>query len=889
MRRAWWQFWRREEEFAEEMASHLAMAIQERVARGESIENATAAARREFGNREVVRATTRDMWGWVWLEQIALDFRYAVRKLRLAPGFTAVAALSLAIGIGATVTMYAVVDAADIRALPYPNADRLVAMEEIGTAKVGGGAFREFGSGVSAETFATWHRSTHAFDAMTLVTLRDVFLMQNEENERLSLPEVGAEFFSILGGVPLIGRGIVPSDTNPDAPAVVVLSQRFWMERFRGDRGVIGRPLQLTRTEELTSPRETYTIVGVMPEKIDYPGAAQGWIAARSGPPAGRSDGISHALARLRQGQTLESARAELSAVERGITRANTGPFRATGIRVQSLRARLRAGQPNDPVAMDSVKGRAVRLAVVFFVLLIAVINVGNLLLARSAYRDHEVAVRVALGASRWRLAQQILVEGGCIALLGGSIGVAVAWWGTKFTASIGDLARQGIVPSVDLRVALFAVVLSIAVALGIGFIPMLSLIRAAGDSHRSESPRITVGRTRAGVSGLLLVGQIGAALTLLTGAGLLGRELLRLDARGYDYDPTNMIWVPNGQTFHGQSADVRREFRAEALARLKRIPGVVSVSDLELCGCNGFFPLEDKTKITRFLISAISVSPGFLTNLRIPLRRGRDFTESDFATSAPVAIISSDAAGRFWPDEDPIGKQVVVTPGISFRPDPKPDSAHLTVVGVMGNPNFLGALGSPPLTLIRPMTAAIGMDGYMVRVTPDSAATIAAVRRTFATLRGAPLTRDTYGSAQKMVIDKQLAEQRLTTRALLAFAAVAVLLATLGLHGLVAYSVAQRTREIGIRMALGAESRSVLLLVTRRGLGLAAAGIALGLAGSLVLTGMLRAMLYGTSPTDPVVFAGSAMLLATVVLVASYLPARRATRVDPMIALRVD
>ena len=886
---AWWRFARREDELSEEMASHLAMAIRERVARGEPLASATEAARREFGNREVVRATTRDVWGWHWLETLALDFRYALRKLRRAPGFTAVAAVSLALGIGATVTMYAVVDAADIRGLPYPDADRLVAMEETGSAQIGGGAVREFGAGVSAATFTAWRQSSRAFDAMTLVSDRDLFLTENDELERLQLSEVGVEFFPMLGAVPSIGRGIVPGDTLADAPGVAVLSRSFWLLRFHGDRNVIGKSLDLTRTEDVTAPHERFTIIGVMPERIDYPGAAQGWIAARSGPaPTGAAGGISHAVARLRKGWTIASARAELNAIEHGLAPANTGPFPSTGVRVQSLRARLRAGSPNDPVAMDSARGRLVRLAAVVVVLLIAMINVGNLLLARSAYRDHEVAVRVALGASRRRLAQQLLVEGACIALAGGSIGVAFAMWGTRITASLGDLARMGIVPTVDGRVLLFAVSLSVVVALGVGFIPVMSLIRAPRDSRRDEPTRTGAGRTRAMISGILLAGQIGAALTLLTGAGLLAKELLRLHSKGYGYDTKNMVLFPVNM-LRGSSAE-RAAFRDEAVAHMRRVPGVVSASFLEQCNCPGFFPAGARTKMVEpgFFLQVVGVNQGFLRNLRIPLLRGRDFTDADYAASTPVGIVSAATAERFWPGEDPIGKEVVVAPGMVPRGEPKPDSAHVTVVGVMGNPNFLAQPRSPPVTLIRPPTASNGFDVYFVRVNEDSAATVAALRHTFTTLRGKPLTRGSYLPAQ-VLIDRSLAEQRLTTRALLAFAAVALLLATLGVHGLVAFSVAQRTREIGIRMALGAESGNVLLLVTRHGLVLAAAGIALGLAGSLGSTRVLGAMLYGTSPTDPLVFAGSALLLATVVLVASYLPARHATRVDPMVALRVD
>jgi predicted lysophospholipase L1 biosynthesis ABC-type transport system permease subunit len=285
-----------------------------------------------------------------------------------------------------------------------------------------------------------------------------------------------------------------------------------------------------------------------------------------------------------------------------------------------------------------------------------------------------------------------------------------------------------------------------------------------------------------------------------------------------------------------------------------------------------------------------IAVNPGFIKNLGIPLTRGRNFSEADFALSAPVALVSSSAVDAFWPGEDPLGKQVVVPPPMRRKGDTtKVEPITVTVIGVVGNIRLGRVLGAPPMTLMRPNGAKAGATNYYVRTAKDPELTLPAIRRELHALQEIPMNRMMYGNLQELGINRQLAEQRVTTRALIAFAAVALLLATIGIHGLVSYSVAQRTREIGIRMALGAEARSVLLLVTRRELRLSAIGIVFGVAGAFALTQVIRAMLYGTSPTDPIIFTGSALILAAVVLVASYMPARRATRVDPMVALRVD
>ncbi len=884
MKRAWWQFGKREDDLSAEIESHIAMAIAERVARGESVDSATAAARRQFGNREQVRATSRDMWGWVWLEQLMLDFRYAGRKLRQAPGFAAVAALSLAIGIGGTVTMYAVIDAADIRGLPYPNADQLVVVEQTATVRQrADGPQVVRASPAPPATTAIWLGSTHTFTAMSRVGLGELHWPHDDETETLDVASIGPEFFAILGATPLFGRVIAPSDTNSDAPGVIALSYSFWRERFGADRHIVGRQIQLD-TAETPSPtsHELYTVIGVMPDQIDYPAGMHGWIADRSG-----SHAWATVLARLPDGKTALAATSELQAITKDLP-APPGSTTPPGVRLTGLRKFVHSkwSGRDDVETIDSPEGRFARLAIVLFVLVIAMINVGNLLLARSASRGHEIAVRTALGASRKRLAQQLIIEGGCLAIIGGSIGVALAKWAIKLSGTFGALRGNGIVPALDMRVLAFALALTAIVALGTGFIPVLALVRTSG----AESPRATAGRARGKLQGALLAAQVAAALTLLTGAGILGKELLRLQKQGFGFDPKNVVWFPNLQRPAGMKSV---EFRESVLFGLQRVAGVSSVSEYELFGNEGFYPLGDPSKAgkTIFDHQYVAIAPGFIKNLRIPVLAGRDFTDADYASAAPVALVSSSVAERFWPGQNPLGQQVIVPPPMRRKGDTlKVDPLTVTVVGVTGNPRLGRLLGPAPMTLMRPTSDKPGFGAsYLVRTVGDPDAALPVLRHALNALQGAPLDRAMYGTAQRMGIDRQLTEQRVTTRALVAFAAIALLLAALGIHGLVAYSVAQRTREIGIRMALGAEARSVLLLVTRRGLSLAAIGIVLGVAGAFALSQAIRSMLYGTSPTDPVVFAGSAILLGTVVLVASYLPARRATRVDPMIALRVD
>jgi len=781
-----------------------------------------------------------------------------------------------------------VVDAADIRALPYPQADRLFVIEGTMTYRTSpSGADHVATGGAPIASTDNWKNSTSAFDTMARFGYSGLTWSHDDETESIDIETVSADFLPLLGAAPLIGRTIAPGDTSADAPAVLVMSYAFWRDRFGADRRVIGRMVQFDTSQAPGARSVMYTVIGVMPESIDYPPAASGWVAERAG-----SRGFARVLAHLAPGSSPAAGTAALQAAATRFP-VQIGPGAPGGVRVTALRESLRSNGPTGMFTIDSTKGRLVRLAVVVFVLLIAMFNVGNLLLARSAAREHEMMVRRALGASRARLTQHVLIEGGCVAAIGGLLGVALAHRGIATTTSFGTLATRGIVPVLDARVLLFAVLLSVVVALGTGFIPLVSLSGATLGSGGADSPRTSAGSARVRAQNGLLVVQVAAALTLLTGAGILGKELWRLDRQGFGFDATNVAFFSGVHRPFGAVGMDGAQFREEVLQRLRLVPGVSSVSVIESFFSNGSYPVGEPERAGHTVLDHqdLSVNPGFLRNLGIRLIRGRDFTDADYASSAPVALVSSSAAHAFWPGEDPLGKQVVVPPPMRMRGDTTHlDSLLVTVIGVVGDARFGRIMGPPPLTVLRPTGPKAGrVEEYIVRTTTDLDATMPALRRELHALEGAPLDRTMYGSLQRIGIDRQLAEQRVTTRALIAFAGVAVLLATLGIHGLVSYSVAQRTREIGIRMALGADSAGVLLLVTGRGLLLSAVGIVLGVGGAFVLSGAIRAMLYGTSPTDPVVFVGAAALLATVVLVASYLPARHATRVDPMVALRVD
>jgi predicted permease len=637
------------EELEDEMRLHVELRAGAHRREGMNSVDAQSTARRRFGNRGVLQSRSRDAWGLVWIEQLTLDVRYAVRKLWFAPGFTAVSVLSVAIGIGAAVTMFAVVDAADIRSLPYPQADRLYHLNLVTSSRPNPSApVQRRGAYVPPAIAGDWTRFAKSFDAIVTMEAKRLYWQHENESEPAAVEAVGADFLPLLGAKAVIGRLIAPSDTNPGAPSVIVLSYSCWRDRFGADRNVIGTTIRFATTFALLGPSASYSIIGVASEKTNYPAATNGWIAQQPGERADRA-----VLARLGPGRSIEAASAELNALTRAAI-PPAGTVQSMEVRAVTLRERIRrpstAGSGKESFAIETTKGRSVEFAVALFVLAIAVINVGNLLLARSAARDREMVVRAALGASRARLARQQLIEGGCIAALGGVLGVTIAVAGARLVGSIGSLRDVGIVPVIDGRIVLFAILLTSVVALGTGFIPVLSLAHARGSSsEQNESPNASAGRARTRLQGVLLVGQIGAALTLLTGGAVLAKELLRLERQGFGFDPTNVVWLERVGDARGGARSLQRmaQFRDDLLARIARVAGVSSVSEYERFGEPGFYPLGEPEKAEKNLRLHfdVAVNPGFLRNLRIPLIRGRDFGSSDYSSTASVAIMNTSAA----------------------------------------------------------------------------------------------------------------------------------------------------------------------------------------------------------------------------------------------------
>jgi putative ABC transport system permease protein len=803
------------------------------------------------------------------------DLRYALRSLAKSPGFTLVTLLTLALGIGANTAIFSVVNAVLLRALPFRNPNELVVVRET------------YGAGdegsVSGPNFLDWKSRNHTFAGMTAWRGTNLALVGAGEPEELSGAVVDADYFKVLGVTPIIGRGFAPGEDRGQA-TVAVLEESLWRSRFGADTGIVGRTISLSG--------QPYTVIGVAPPSSTYPGSIQLWLPLGYGPGRSSMRG-SHSydvVGRLKPGVTLAQAQEDIAAVARRLEKefpqSNTG----RGSRVI-------------PLIEDSVGGVRTALLLltgaVALVLLIACANVANLFLARAATRQRELAVRQALGASRWRLTRQVLVEAVTLSIVGGLLGLLLATWAIELLLAlqprgIPRLKEVGI----DGPVLVFTLLVSIGVGIAFGLFPALSMSRQdPADSFRGEGRGTSSGRHRARFRSALVVAQVALALVLLVGASLLIVSVRQLSDIVLGFRPTGaMTFQLNIPAAKYADADAQRGYIDRLTARLRAIPGVREA------GAVFFLPLGNGfTSGDVSIEGRPAAAPGhehyagyrivagnFLNALGVTLRRGRLLTPED-KTGAPLVTVVNEAFARqLFPGQDPIGRRVTFG---------TPDSAEWRqIVGVIADVRQTGLTTNPSAELYVPAW----------QLTPDFWTIFAAIPLSFVVR--SEVGAETLGPAIKAAVREvdpeqpisrlreagellqdATARQRFNMSLLTLFGLLAMILAAVGVYGVMAYGVSQRTRELGIRLALGARSSSVQAMVLRQGLAMTLSGLGLGVVGALGLTRLLTSLLYGVSPSDPRVLGGAVLVLAVVSTIACLIPAIRATRVNPIEALRSE
>ncbi len=805
------------------------------------------------------------------METLWQDLRYGARQLARSPGFTAVAVLTLALGIGANTAMFSIVHNVLLRPLPYPDPDRIVWFFErqpnLERAPFSGADYLDMA------------QQNRTFEHIVAMRDLDFHLTGVEEAERVRGRVATPNLFGVFGVQPVHGRGFLPDEGEPGAPRVALLSHGLWQRRFGGDPGVVGR--------EITLNEESVTVVGVLPPSFRL-GGADLYLNPRHVVPAvfatttddPTQNRAMHYLAvagKLKPGVSLAQAQADINTV------------------IARIEEQHRTGHtahifPLHEAAVGGVRRPLlILLGAVGLVLLIACANVANLLLARASSRQREIALRAALGAGRVRLVRQLITESMLLAVTGCALGLLLAWWGigALVAASPPQLPRAGAI-QVDRVVVVFAVAIAGLTGLLFGLAPALQATKARLSEALKEGARGTGGSLpHSRLRRALIVAEVALSVMLLAGAGLLTRSLVRL----LDVDPgfrtDNLVTM----TLSFSSAKYSQEgrnlaFVEELLPRLESIPGVLGVAaanDLPLEGqdtttnptVEGREPAQPGEQL---LIGVHSVNNNYFRALGVPLRQGRYFDHRDAAPAPPVVIVNQTAAQRLWPQDNAIGKRIRLQGWEGFA----------EVVGVVGDIKHNG-LSSPP-TMDAYLPYAQSPWAYLtlaVRSAADQESLLSAVRAEVRAL-DADLPVFAVRTFQQ-VLDETVGERRLTLFTLGLFAGLAVVLAAVGLYGVMAFMVTQRTREIGVRLALGATRSDILRMVVGQGTRLALLGVLIGLAGGLALTRFLASLLFGVSATDPGTFAGVAALLMAVALVACWIPARRAARVDPMVALRYE
>jgi predicted permease len=808
------------------------------------------------------------------MEILFRDVRYGIRSLLKRPGFTVIALITLALGIGANTAIFSVVNAVLLRPLPFSDPSWLTQLWE---AKVSKGR-NEIPA--SYPNFADWKDRNRVFEQVAAYSDWNFNLTGTGEPERIRSAIVSAEFFSVLGIKPLRGRVFLPGEDERGKDLVVVIGEDLWQRKFNSDPNIIGRSLNLDD--------KTFTVAGVIARGVQaplLPDEIELWAPVSHGfGPTNRFGHYLGVIARLKPGATLEQAQADMTHIAGQLEAQYPESNKNLSVRVVSL---------NEQVVGNFRISLLVMLGAVVFVLLIATANVANMLLARAAERQKEIAIRAAMGAGRWRIVRQMVTESMLLSLTSGILGFFVAVWGIELLVALSppNLPRVKEV-SVDLRVLGFTLAVSLLTGILFGLLPALQASRQhlseklkAGGRNAMSSP----GRQR--LRSGLVVAEIALSLMLLVGAGLLIRSFLRLQAVDPGFNSSNVLTMqldlsgPNYKT----GAQVI-SFQNQLLERIKQLPGV------ESAGTRSFVPIASDASFAylQFQIEGQqpdvsegavafynSVSPDYFQTMMIPLREGRSFSDRDIRGTQNVAIVNETLVRRYFGNQDALGKR------ISLEDHPK-EADWVTVVGVVGDTKPRELQSEPVAELYMPygQQPEPGM-ALMIRSSSGAAAVATAVRNEVLALdKNQPVysirTLDT-------VLSQSVAVPRFRTWLLGVFAGLALMLAAVGIYGVISYAVSQRTQEIGIRMALGAQAADVLKLIVKGGMMLALIGVTLGLAGAFALTRLMTTLLFGVRPTDTMTFAVVSVGLIVVALLACFIPARRATKVDPLVALRYE
>jgi predicted permease len=823
------------------------------------------------------------------MENLLADLRHAVRAFWKSPGFTAIAIAALALGIGANTAIFSVINVVLLKPLPYPQPDRLM---QIGRAFNNG-----VGNSTSIPKFYAWKKND-VFEAMAAYDFLGpgMNLGGGDRPEQVKGIHVSREYFRVFGAVPALGRTFTAEEDMPNGPKVAVLSYPLWKNRFGADPGLVGRTIDISG--------EPTTVVGILPESFQSDPPADILIPLQADPNSTNQGHYLRVAGRLKPGVTLAAAQAQMKIAGEQFRRAN--PLwmdKNEGVSVMPLR---------DAETGDVRPALLILLGAVGFVLLIACANVANLQLARASTRQREIAIRTAIGASRSRLVRQLLTESVVLALAGGLCGFAVGAWGVRVLLAVtpGDIPRISdqfhtatLVSALDWRVLAFTLAVSFATGILFGLFPAVHVSRLdVNSSLKDASGRSGTGRRQNRARGFLVVSEIALALILLVGAALMIRTFASLRAVNPGFDPHNVLTLQTSLAGgrYQTTAQVENLVR-QMVPRLEGLPGVQFASSTIILPIEGGvdlpFNIEGKPPANGSQYNGDeqwrSVSAHYFSAFRIPLLRGRMFTDHDTGQSARVVIVNEAMAKKYWPKDDPVGRRITIGKGLG----PQFEEPAREIVGVVGNVRENGLTdGNRGVMYVPAGQVTNGLTqlannvlplSWVIRTTMDPLALTGAIQREFLAVDGQmPVSK--FRTMEK-VISESTARQNFNMLLLTIFAGAALLLAAIGIYGLMSYSVQQRTQEIGIRIALGAGSRDMLRMVVAQGLRLSGIGIAIGLAAAFGLTRLLSSLLFGVKATDPVAFGAVVATLAAAAGIATYIPARRATRIDPVVALRYE